>query len=879
MGTRSKPLLWWLFLSAMLLFSYKTHGADDTLSAGQSLSSSSKPLISQNSIFELGFFRPGKSFDRIYIGIWYRNLVSRDIVWVANRNKPISNPSQMELKIAKDGNLVILSASKIIWSTDLPSNSSNTSSTSLEAVLLDSGNFVLRDGAAVIWQSFDHPTDTWLPGAKLGLNKLTKQALKLTSWRNSEDPSPGMFSLGTDPSGSRKLEQLSLLYGMWDSNLFWAQPRQQCDVYALCGAFGSCTEQNISMCKCLQGFEPRSLEETSLSDWSGGCVRGTPLQCQNNTSDNGDPDGFILMHNMSLPENPQSLPIGSAKECELVCLNNCSCTAYAYNGSGCSIWDGDLLNLRKLSDDDSGEQNFYLRLAASEIKGSRNKRRLWVTVVLPISLSILISGFFICCLCMRNLKGTAQTGEKESGEDLLLFDVDMSIIATNDATELGKGGKDFKLPASRKIIWSTDLPSNSSNSSSSLEAVLLDSGNFVLRDGPHSSTLMWQSFDHPTDTWLPGAKLRLNKLTKQAQNLTSWRNSEDPSPGMFSFGTDPNGSSQLFIQWNRSKTYWTTGAWNGHIFILVPEMRTNPMYNYSYVSTINESYSTYSVYSTSFLSTLIMDLSGQIKQLTSMDGGRYWYLFWAQPIQRCDVYALCGAFGHCNFEQNLPMCECLQGFKPRSLEETSLSDWSGGCVRRTALQCLNITSDNGDDQDGFIQMHDMSLPENPQSLPIGSAKECQLARLNKFSCTAYAYTSSGCSVWNGDLLNLQKFSDGEQIFYLRLAASELSLLGSRNKRQLWVTVVLPISLKILISGFLACCLCMRKLKGTGKKESGEDLLLFDVDMSIIATNDELNDVSELGKGGKDFKLPVPVGVVPRRGSNVLMPVACGRLDI
>ncbi|KAF8388372.1 hypothetical protein HHK36_027038 [Tetracentron sinense] len=517
MGTRSKQLPWWLFLSAMLLFSCKTHGAD-TLSAGLTLSGS-QTLISPNGNFELGFFSPGKSANRIYIGIWYKNFVSRIVVWVANRNIPISNPSQIELKIAEDGNLVILSASKIIWSTDLPSNSSNTSS-SLEAVLLDSGNFVLRDGpnsSAVIWQSFDHPTDTWLPGGKLGLNKLTKQSLNLTSWKNSEDPASGMFSVGADPNGSSQyfikwnmsktywssgvwnghifslvpemrtnyiynfsyvsnenenyftysvyntsilsrlimdlsgqIRQLTWLNGVWDWNIFWAQPKQQCDVYALCGAFGSCNEKNISMCECLQGFEARSSEETSLSDWSGGCVRGTPLQCQNNTSDNGDQDGFIPMHNMSWPENPQSLPIGSAKECKLACLNKCSCTAYAYNGSGCSIWDGDLLNLRKISDGDSGKQIFYLRLAASEVKsfaGSRNKRQLWVTVVLPISLTILISGFFICCLCIRKLKAT---GEKESGEDLLLFDVDMSIIATNDelneASELGKGGKDFKLP-------------------------------------------------------------------------------------------------------------------------------------------------------------------------------------------------------------------------------------------------------------------------------------------------------------------------------------------------------------------------------------------------------------------------------------------------
>nr|TKS13729.1 hypothetical protein D5086_0000049610 [Populus alba] len=44
---------------------------------------------------------------------------------------------------------------------------------------------------------------------------------------------------------------------------------------------------------------------------------------------------------------------------------------------------------------------------------------------------------------------------------------------------------------------------------------------------------------------------------------------------MFSVGIDPNGSSQLSIEWNRSHRYWSSGDWNGEIFALAPEMRLN----------------------------------------------------------------------------------------------------------------------------------------------------------------------------------------------------------------------------------------------------------------------------------------------------------------
>ncbi|KAJ6741328.1 S-LOCUS LECTIN KINASE FAMILY PROTEIN [Salix purpurea] len=41
-------------------------------------------------------------------------------------------------------------------------------------MLLDNGNLVIRDALdSIIWQSFGHPTDTWLPGGKVGYNKLT----------------------------------------------------------------------------------------------------------------------------------------------------------------------------------------------------------------------------------------------------------------------------------------------------------------------------------------------------------------------------------------------------------------------------------------------------------------------------------------------------------------------------------------------------------------------------------------------------------------------------------------------------------------------------------------------------------------------------------
>ena len=134
----------WLMLSFLFIcLSLNNHlslGAD-TISANQSLSGE-QTIISNGGNFELGFFTPGNSSrSNYYIGMWYKKVSLRTIVWVANRETPVSDRSSSVLRIS-DGNLVLFNESQIpIWSTNL----SSTSSVPLEAVLQDDGNFVLRE--------------------------------------------------------------------------------------------------------------------------------------------------------------------------------------------------------------------------------------------------------------------------------------------------------------------------------------------------------------------------------------------------------------------------------------------------------------------------------------------------------------------------------------------------------------------------------------------------------------------------------------------------------------------------------------------------------------------------------------------------------------
>ena len=330
-------------------------------------------------------------------------------------------------------------------------------------------------------------------------------------------------------------------------------------------------------------------------------------------------------------------------------------------------------------------------------------------------------------------------------------------------------------------VWSTGLTSTNSDS---LEAVLQDDGNFVMKlAGGSSNETRWQSFDHPTHTWLPGAKLGLDRRTKIPTLLTSWKNSDDPATGLFSLELDPNETKQYLIFWNRSTQYWTSGSWDeqNNIFSLVPEMRSNYIYNFTFHSDENESYFSYWVYDKSIISRFIMDVSGQIKQLTWLDSSDQWNLFWSQPRTQCEVYAFCGPFGVCDDGGSNNFCECLTGFSPSSQNDWNLGDQSDGCRRNTSLQCEN--SSLSQQKDRFWTKPNMRSPENPITVSVGSRSACESACLDNCSCTAYAFDGA-CSIWTGGLLNLQQLSDSEangETLYLKLAASEFPNSSSKGK--------------------------------------------------------------------------------------------------
>ncbi|KAF8026052.1 hypothetical protein BT93_F2768 [Corymbia citriodora subsp. variegata] len=386
-------------------------------------------------------------------------------------------------------------------------------------------------------------------------------------------------------------------------------------------------------------------------------------------------------------------------------------------------------------------------------------------------------------------------------------------------------------------------------------AQLLDSGNLVVKDadGSDPNNFMWQSFDHPTDTSLARMKIGWNRTSGFERYLTSWKSIDDPSPGSFTLHLDPNGYPQLLLK-QGSDIKFRSGPWNGLRWSGTPNLNPNPYYRYGFVLNEEETYYHYELLNSSVISRLILIPNGILERFTWIDRMRGWTLYLTAPIDQCDDYATCGAYGSCRVDAS-PVCRCLKGFVPQFSQEWDILDWSNGCVRKNPLDC---------EKDIFVPYSSLKLPDTQSSWFNKSMnlQECKVVCLKNCSCTAYSNLDiqdggSGCLLWFGKLMDIREYNENGQDLYIRMAASESALLPSHQKKHKPVmALAVSFGSVFLILVLLTICVlqCKKKKMELPQGDNCEDrdadleLPLFDMSTIAIATN-YFSTNNKLGEGG------------------------------
>ncbi|CAL5353487.1 unnamed protein product [Camellia sinensis] len=478
-----------LILSCLCMGGPQTSRArtTDTIKPGQVLGFQDQ-LVSSNGLFMLGFITPsGSSYS--YLGIWYNNdPYDNHTVWVGNRDSPVLG-GNTNLTMDADGVLKIMSQGV---SFDLVSHDQAAQNSS--ATLNDSGNFVVTelntDGSAKqdLWQSFDYPTDTLLPGMKLGVNFKTGQSWLLSSWISNSDPARGTFTLEWNGTiGQLVMKRRGEIYWTtgplnvmnWSFEYIpWLSFDSRTSIYNFGSAFnenesyfnfsvpiGTISRWVLGSNGSLVDGERPSLGPAGPCDGFAsypGCEATRPSQCRTSNQtflqqsgsfrQSGDSDGNISL---------------GLSDCWTKCWYNCSCVGYSVlnsNGTGCQLWSSDLTFVK---DSRGVAPSIYVlnstlnETSSTKISPTKNSDNwwIWMVVALVVVLFILLLGSFYHLRrkelreiqerhqeeILHELTNSERFDPKEIGDDgkheVKLFSFASILAATNNFSPENKPGQ------------------------------------------------------------------------------------------------------------------------------------------------------------------------------------------------------------------------------------------------------------------------------------------------------------------------------------------------------------------------------------------------------------------------------------------------------
>lgn len=188
-------------------------------------------------------------------------------------------------------------------------------------------------------------------------------------------------------------------------------------------------------------------------------------------------------------------------------------------------------------------------------------------------------------------------------------------------------------------------------------ASMLDNGNFVVYG--HNGGVIWQSFDSPTDTLLPGQRL------PSGQELVSRASQMDLGRGKFRLKMQADGNLVQYPVSSLSDTaenaYYSSGTYGDGKNLSLNLENDGRLHVYNGAVSYNITTGWKPKVGSMYMVRVDMDGIFRIYNRV-LDPVVNWTVIWSSTEDRCVPKGICGANSFCTYQDQVVTCTCLPGF-------------------------------------------------------------------------------------------------------------------------------------------------------------------------------------------------------------------------
>lgn len=325
------------------------------------------------------------------------------------------------------------------------------------------------------------------------------------------------------------------------------------------------------------------------------------------------------------------------------------------------------------------------------------------------------------------------------------------------------------------------------NGTGTSHAAMQDDGNFVLRNS--SSGVLWESFDFPTDTILPGQYLVMGQKLFSNDNGTVHY-----STGKYRLEMQNDGNVVLSAYKTADVGYWNSQTKDQKNVRLVFENTSDTLFITNGSSIISNMTATLPDSVHDYYHRAMITDKGDFQQLfRSKVNGSGWDVAWRAIRNPCIVYNICGVYGFCQSPDNKEInCSCLPGYSPRDQYTPSK-----GCYPSVMKDYCDPNSSLLDVYVERISNADFPNREYAELERVYQATEeiCRNEVLNDCLCEAAVFKDSTCLKKRMPIQNARSVipDTNNMVAFLKISNSSIA----QSKKH-------SVSKGVLLAGVIVC---------------------------------------------------------------------------